>query len=84
MEHREFEARGVVYAFTTVHVGPVQFSPPYSVAYVDLVDGPRIFAHLVTTAGLRPNDRVEGYVVPVAEDDQGTRISAFAFRRTDS
>ncbi|MFN3256498.1 MAG: OB-fold domain-containing protein [Ilumatobacter sp.] len=41
-----FGPRGVVWASTVVHLEIGGLDAPYELAYVDLVDGPRILAHV--------------------------------------
>ncbi len=37
---------GTVYAFSTVHAAPKKWRLPYTVGYVDLPNGVRVFSHL--------------------------------------
>lgn len=56
----EFGPGGAVFAATVLRVPVPGRTPPYSLAYVDLDDGPRILAHgNRTDAALQPHDRVQ-------------------------
>lgn len=41
--------RGRLYTYSTVHVAPAGRSVPYTIGYVDLPEGARVFAHLAKT-----------------------------------
>lgn len=41
-----FGPSGTVWSWTTVRIAAPGREPPYTLAYVDLVDGPRILAHV--------------------------------------
>lgn len=43
-EDRPLSRTGTLYSYTTVEMGPTGFDTPYSVGYVDLPEGIRIFA----------------------------------------
>lgn len=45
-EVARFGPRGIVWAATTLHVPVQQRNVPYTLAYVDLADGPRLLVHL--------------------------------------
>jgi uncharacterized protein len=47
LEAAEFGPRGVVWSSTVVRIPVPGRTPPYTLAYVDLNDGPRILAHVV-------------------------------------
>lgn len=46
MAEQLFGPRGTVWSSTVVHVRLPGRTPPYSLAYVDLEDGPRVLAHV--------------------------------------
>jgi len=46
VEPAQFGPRGVVWSVTTVWIGVQDRATPYTLAYVDLDDGPRILAHV--------------------------------------
>lgn len=41
-----FGPSGTVWSWTTVRIASTGREPPYTLAYIDLVDGPRILAHV--------------------------------------
>lgn len=45
---------GTLYAFTTIHTA----AEPYTVGYVDLPSGPRVFGHIRSTGTVRPDAAV--------------------------
>jgi len=49
-----FGPRGEVWSSTVVHIKAAMRTAPYTLAYVDLLQGPRIIAH-VRDASVRPN-----------------------------
>ena len=67
MEHAAFAPTGRVWSSTVVRIPVPGRTPPYTLAYVDIDDGPRVLAHLVGVT-----DRV----------DIGTRVR-FVDRTTD-
>jgi uncharacterized OB-fold protein len=55
----EFGPNAVVFAATVLRVPVPGRTPPYSLAYVDLDDGPRILSHVDRSdVALTPGDRV--------------------------
>lgn len=46
LEDAEFGPEGRVWAWTTVRISIGGRKPPYTLAYVDLADGPRVLVHL--------------------------------------
>jgi uncharacterized protein len=53
-----FGPHGTVVASTVLRVGVPGYDPPYSVAYVDLEDGPRVLVHPAGDGLLTPGTRV--------------------------
>lgn len=49
----EASGRGTVYSYTVVHRGEGDFAglPPYTIAYVELEEGPRVLANLLGDTG---------------------------------
>lgn len=62
----EFGPRGVVWSSTIVHIPVGRWQPPYALAYVDLVDGPRVLAHLDVAAIVPPGTPVR--IIGAGED----------------
>jgi uncharacterized protein len=46
VEPLELSGRGRLYSYTVIHAPPPGWTAPYAVGYVDLEEGPRVFAHL--------------------------------------
>ena len=46
VEPAHFGPRGTVWSSTVVRIAVPGHTPPYSLAYVDLEDGPRVLAHV--------------------------------------
>lgn len=46
VEPADFGPRGTVWSSTVVRIAVPGHTPPYSLAYVDLEDGPRVLAHV--------------------------------------
>ncbi|MCL6559433.1 MAG: Zn-ribbon domain-containing OB-fold protein [Firmicutes bacterium] len=81
-EHEWIEAsgKGKIYAFTTVLAGaPLPFAGdvPYTIAIVDLVEGPRM---LTTIVEAKPEDLAIGMEVEVFFDDVTEEITLPRFR----
>jgi uncharacterized OB-fold protein len=72
----ELSGRGTVYARTVVRrgMGPWAAATPYVVAYVELAEGPRILANIVTTdaTSIDVGTPVVAVYVPVAEPAEGS------------
>lgn len=47
VEPADFGPQGTVWSATVVRIAVPGHTPPYSLAYVDLEDGPRVLAHVV-------------------------------------
>ncbi|MGQ0700475.1 MAG: Zn-ribbon domain-containing OB-fold protein [Panacagrimonas sp.] len=54
----EFGPGGVVWSSTLIHIPVGRWKPPYALAYVDLDQGPRVLAHLLTPIKQRAGTRV--------------------------
>nr|ACL11820.1 hypothetical protein [Mycolicibacterium brisbanense] len=65
MAPRLLGRRGVLYTYSAIHSGPAGRNTPYTVGYVDLPDGARVFAHIDgPAAALEPDMAVQIRVVP--------------------
>lgn len=53
MDRHELAGQGVLRTFTVVRVAPIGFTPPYTVAMVELDEGPWVIGNLVE---LDPNE----------------------------
>jgi len=59
---------GTLYAFSTVHIAPAMWQTPYTIGYVDLPEGVRVFGKIEPVAGLAPDARVR-VCLEQADDD---------------
>ena len=79
MARETMPREGTIYSFTTVHVGPKTWQKPFTVGYVDLTNGVRVFSHL------RGTDIAIGQAVSLALADigrsaDGRPITTFVFQ----
>jgi len=70
---------GTLYAYSTVHVGPRQWHKPFTLGYVDLDNGVRVFGHLRGDS-FAMGGRVQLDVAEVGRDEDGKPIVSFVFR----
>ena len=67
--------RGSVYTSTVVHQLPQGYDAPFAVAYVDVEDGVRVFAHVAhEPAALGPGAKVRLTVAPMRSDKDGNAL----------
>jgi len=79
VEPVELPKTGTIFAHTTVRMPAANFKPPYSIGYVELDGGPRIFAHFeVSPEQLKIGTRVELLVKSLWEE-QGQPVIAYCF-----
>jgi uncharacterized OB-fold protein len=79
VEPVELPRTGTVFAHTTVRMPAANFKPPYSIGYVTLTGGPRVFAHFeITEEELRIGAPVELEVKPMWEEE-GRPVIAYCF-----
>jgi uncharacterized OB-fold protein len=57
---------GTLYAFSTVHIAPAAWETPYTIGYVDLPEGVRVFGKVEGAAQLAPDARVAVRIEPAA------------------
>jgi uncharacterized OB-fold protein len=84
IEEIALSARGKIDTFAVVHVAPMGFKAPYIQSYVDLPEGPRIFA-LITGIDPMHNDLKEGAEVElvidkIREDEKGNDLIGYMFQ----
>ena len=72
--------QGSLYSFTTVHVGPSAWQKPFTVGYVDLNNGVRVFSHL-RGADLKINQSVELAVAEIGRTPDGKPIITSVFQK---
>jgi uncharacterized OB-fold protein len=81
VEAEEMPKTGTVYSLSTVHVGPAKWHKPFTVGYVDLDNGVRLFSHL--KGDIRIGDAVRVDMAEVGHAD-GKPINSFVFGKKDS
>jgi uncharacterized OB-fold protein len=70
---------GTLYSSSTIHVAHAIFGAPYTVGYVDLDAGPRLFGHLPGPDAAVMGDRVVVTVDYAARGEEGTlEVARFA------
>ncbi len=74
----EMSRTGTLYSFTTVHVGPRMWSRPYTVGYVDLSNGVRVFSHL-RGGNFSIGQTVEVGVAEVGKNADGAALTTYVF-----
>ena len=78
---------GRLYAFSVAYVAPTGFVPPYAFGYVQLPEGPRLFARLVgcdpPETRLEMGMKVELALAPLRVDEEGQMLWGYAFKPTD-
>ena len=77
MEWTKVSGRGTIYSYTVVHrAATPAFKAPYTVAIVELAEGPRILTDLIE---VNPQDVNIGMEVQVAFEDVG-EVALYHFR----
>ena len=79
----EMPRTGSLYAFTTVHAGPKRWTKPFTIGYVDLPNGVRVFTHL-RGATLALGATVALDVARVGTGPDGEPLHAFVFVAGDA
>jgi uncharacterized OB-fold protein len=76
-----FSGKGTIHASTVVRLAPSGFKAPYSLAYVDLDEGPRVFTQLTTceVSKILPNTYVEMVVGPNRINENGNEVLGYKF-----
>lgn len=72
---------GTVYSATAVHVGPAKWHKPFTVGYIDLDNGVRVFSHLKGNPKI--SEKVAVGVAEVGRDADGTAINSFVFAKEE-
>jgi uncharacterized OB-fold protein len=73
--------RGQLYASSTVHVGPAKWHKPFTIGYVDLPNGVRVFSHLVGDPAIGAEVELDRAVV--GREADGSAIESFVFRAVE-
>jgi uncharacterized OB-fold protein len=71
---------GSLYSFTVLHVGPNTWKKPFTVGYVDLDNGVRVFTHLCGTE-FQIDQPVELAVAEIGKTPEGKPIVTSVFQR---
>ena len=79
MAREPMPREGTVYSFTTVHVGPKTWQKPFTVGYVDLTNGVRVFSHL-RGADIAIGQAVSLALADIGRSAEGLPISTFVFQ----
>ena len=85
MEQVAIGQRGKLYSFTIANAAPVGFTAPYFQAYVELPEGPRVFALIsddvpVEAGALADGMEMELVIEPVRKDEQGRPVLTYKYR----
>jgi uncharacterized OB-fold protein len=72
---------GTLFSYTTVYMKTAHFEPPYSIGYVDLPEGVRVFAPLRTdsTADLAVGQKMQIEIGPLWSEADGTPVIGYRF-----
>jgi uncharacterized OB-fold protein len=70
MRTEQLPRTGTLYSFTALHVGPADWEKPFTVGYVDLSNGTRVFSHLKSERPFEIGDAVE-----LAADDVRSAVA---------
>lgn len=88
MKEINLNGKGKIETFSVLHVGPPGFSLPYMVAYIKLVEGPRIFSMIegcsVSENALDIGTEVELTIGKIYIDENGNEIINYKFRPIES
>jgi uncharacterized protein len=83
METVPLQRAGVLYAFSVAYVSPAGFEPPYAFGYVQLPEGPRLFARLVDCdepENLSIGTPLQLALAPIRTDENNVQLWGYAFR----
>jgi uncharacterized OB-fold protein len=81
MEDIELSRRGKIDTFSVLHVAPPGFPVPYTVGYVTLPEGPRVFSILSDSGkAIDMGDDAELIVGKIREDELGNEVIGYRFR----
>jgi uncharacterized OB-fold protein len=83
MRSEDMSRAGTLYAFSTVHVGARKWHKPFTLGYVDLDNGVRVFSHIMGDR-LTMGGRVQLDVAEVGRGEDGKPIVSFVFRPVEA
>ncbi len=74
--------KGILYSYTTVHIPSRNFKPPYTVGYVELDEGVRVFGQIRTREGesLAIGSPMETVIDYLWKRPDGGRVSGYLFK----
>lgn len=73
----EMSRTGTLYTASTVHVGAARWHKPFTLGYVDLDNGVRVFSRITGKAAI--GDKVKLEVAEIGREANGTPIKGFVF-----
>ncbi len=82
VESIQLSRRGTVYTFAEVRAGPPKFDAPYTIGYVDLPEGVRVFSLLEDDPTLGVGDKVEVALGEIGEENNRP-LYGYIFRRVE-
>lgn len=71
---------GSLYAYSTVGMGPPAFDPPYTIGYVDLPDGVRVFSKISAAEEHLSVDRTMEVAIETVAVEDGVETRGYVFR----
>ena len=75
---------GKLNSFATVQVAPEGFTAPYTLSFIDLSEGPTIFAIIAGGAsggeGLQNGMEMELTIEPISTDENGNEVIGYKYR----
>jgi uncharacterized OB-fold protein len=81
METIKLGRRGKLYSFTTSHMPSTHFRPPYTVGWIDLAEGIRIFSAIKRTEGQELQIGMEmGLVIDELWQEPDRRIVGYKYQ----
>jgi uncharacterized OB-fold protein len=83
MTDETMPSQGSLYSFTTVHVGPSEWQKPFTVGYVDLDNGVRVFSHL-RGKNFQINQPVQLAVAEIGKTPDGKPIITSVFEQAQT
>jgi uncharacterized protein len=81
MEKVQLSSQGKLYTYCIAQVAPEGFTAPYVLGYVDIPEGPRIFAPItgIDPSSLRIGMDLELVIEPIRQDPEGHNILGYKF-----
>jgi uncharacterized OB-fold protein len=83
IQAEDMSRTGTLYAYSTVHVGARKWHKPFTLGYVDLDNGVRVFSHIMGDK-LAMEGRVQLDVAELGRGEDGKPIVSFVFRPVEA